>query len=334
MIADGPDDAGDERRPAIAGLDSRRRRLAARVLDAVLLAGVTWWVAGDGVQAPLPTSVVLPPFVLPAGPTAPGPWVALAVLLVLQGLTGQTPGKRLLDVAVVDDTTHRPVGVVRVLLRQLAHLLDGFLLLGYVRAAVNPERRTFADSLARTLVVRGGSVVRNRGPFAPVAARRVTVAALVVVVLGAGFTVPWSTTVRTSDATALACSSAGGAVVGTAATTDAATSLTQWRWWVRRTSPLAPTTVRWSWPDDAFDGRLVGVHTTVRDAAGALVGETTLGGDPAEFTWEGSPFAPGGAIVSLDRAGAPAGGWRLASTLKVDDEVVANCRLALRATET
>ncbi|WP_164983862.1 RDD family protein [Cellulomonas endophytica] len=319
-------------RARLAGLASRRRRLWAWALDALLLAGVTWWVAGDGVEAPLPTSVALPPFVLPEGRTAPGPWVALGLLLVLQGLTGQTPGKQLLDVAVVDATTRRPVGVVRVLLRQLAHLLDGILLLGYLRAALHRERRTFADSLARTLVVRGGAVVRRDGSPRTPEDERVTAAALVVVLLGIGLALPWATTSRTAAPTPLVCrtTDAAAGVVATA-TADAATTTSQWRLWVRRTTASTPTTVRWSWPEGALDGRAVGIHTTVHVPSDGLVDETSVSGGHEPPAWPGSPVQRDGAVVELHGTRPVADGWVLASTLKVDDRVVADCRLDARA---
>jgi Mce-associated membrane protein len=85
-----------------------------------------------------------------------GVWLTM---LVLQGLTGQTPGRRVMGVAVVRATSDglpldgRP-GVLRCVARWCAHLLDAVLLLGYLRPLWHRERRTFADSIAGTVVVR------------------------------------------------------------------------------------------------------------------------------------------------------------------------------------
>jgi Mce-associated membrane protein len=48
---------------------------------------------------------------------------------------------------------YRPVGLVRTVLRSLAHLIDAFFLVGYLRPLWNVRRRTFADSILSTQVV-------------------------------------------------------------------------------------------------------------------------------------------------------------------------------------
>jgi Mce-associated membrane protein len=44
--------------------------------------------------------------------------------------------------------------MIRTLLRLVAHVLDGILMIGYLRPLWNLERKTFADSLAGTVVLR------------------------------------------------------------------------------------------------------------------------------------------------------------------------------------
>ncbi|WP_418275401.1 RDD family protein [Isoptericola jiangsuensis] len=82
-------------------------------------------------------------------------WTAgsLLVLGLLQAYTGMTPGKRVAGIAVVDAGSHRPIGLLGTVLRWLAHFLDAVFMIGYLRAGVHPEGRTFADSLLGTVVV-------------------------------------------------------------------------------------------------------------------------------------------------------------------------------------
>lgn len=72
--------------------------------------------------------------------------------LIRQGSTGQTVGKKLMDIAVLD-ATHRPIGAGLTFVRQLAHVLD-FLpcFLGYLWPAWDKEKRTFADMMMSTRV--------------------------------------------------------------------------------------------------------------------------------------------------------------------------------------
>lgn len=72
--------------------------------------------------------------------------------LIRQGSTGQTVGKKFMDIAVLD-ATHRPIGAGLTFARQLAHVLD-FLpcFLGYLWPAWDKEKRTFADMILQTRV--------------------------------------------------------------------------------------------------------------------------------------------------------------------------------------
>jgi len=168
--------------PAYAGWG---RRVVAAFLDGAVLGAVAWLVAGDAVAAPS-----LQPTFEPAPAADVLPWTSSALvvgawllLLVLQGLTGQTPGRRVLGIMVVrapaDGAVGGPPGVLRSVARWFAHLLDAILLLGYLRPLWHVERRTFADSIVGTVVV--------HRPPAPRGARRVsavTAAAWVVVAVG------------------------------------------------------------------------------------------------------------------------------------------------------
>lgn len=74
--------------------------------------------------------------------------------VVAQGRTGQSFGKRLTKVRVVDEGG-APQGPARSALRLVLHVLDLLPLgLGFVWPLWDRERQTFADKLARTTVVR------------------------------------------------------------------------------------------------------------------------------------------------------------------------------------
>lgn len=164
------------------------RRMIAAVLDGGVLGAVAWFVGGD--------SIVAPSLQLTFDGTDDGraAWTssivlvaALLAMLVLQGLTGQTPGRRVLGIEVVYAPAGGPFGgppgVLRSFGRWLAHVFDAILLLGYLRPLWHEERRTLADSLAGTVVLRRPPV-RGRGEAAA------TTAAWVVVLLGIALGVP------------------------------------------------------------------------------------------------------------------------------------------------
>lgn len=74
---------------------------------------------------------------------------------VLQGRSGQSVGKRLLGLRLVDQVTLQPLGVGRALLRDVAHLLDGWsLYIGYLWPLWDDRKQTFADKVVSTVVVR------------------------------------------------------------------------------------------------------------------------------------------------------------------------------------
>lgn len=72
--------------------------------------------------------------------------------LIRQGATGQTVGKKAMDIAVLG-TSNEPIGAGLTFARQLAHVLD-FLpcFLGYLWPLWDAEKRTFADMIVGTRV--------------------------------------------------------------------------------------------------------------------------------------------------------------------------------------
>jgi uncharacterized RDD family membrane protein YckC len=70
------------------------------------------------------------------------------------GPTGQTVGKRALNIRVVDFDTAGQLGVGRGMLRTLARILSGLIFyLGYLWMLWDPQQQTWHDKLVRTTVV-------------------------------------------------------------------------------------------------------------------------------------------------------------------------------------
>ena len=70
------------------------------------------------------------------------------------GPTGQTWGKKALNIRVIDSQTGGQVGYGKAFLRYLVRsLLSGILLLGYLWMLWDPEKQTWHDKIAGTFVV-------------------------------------------------------------------------------------------------------------------------------------------------------------------------------------
>lgn len=67
--------------------------------------------------------------------------------------SGQSLSKRVLDIRLESATDTMVVGVGSTFAREIVHVLDQFMFLGYLRPLWDPERRTFADGLMGTRVV-------------------------------------------------------------------------------------------------------------------------------------------------------------------------------------
>ncbi|MDT5188603.1 MAG: hypothetical protein QOG79_6038 [Mycobacterium sp.] len=72
-----------------------------------------------------------------------------------QGRTGSSVGKSVLGLRVVDATAGEPIGFLRSVIRQFAHVVDLLSLgLGYLWPLWDSKNQTFADKLASTVCVR------------------------------------------------------------------------------------------------------------------------------------------------------------------------------------
>lgn len=71
-----------------------------------------------------------------------------------QGKTGQSLGKKVMNIMVVEERTGRPQGVGMTFVRYLAHYLDSLACdLGYLWPLWDAKRQTFADKIMNTVVV-------------------------------------------------------------------------------------------------------------------------------------------------------------------------------------
>jgi uncharacterized RDD family membrane protein YckC len=84
-------------------------------------------------------------------------WIVIPLLYFgyMEGApSGQTVGKRALNIRVVDFDTAGPIGVGRAMLRTLARILSGLILyLGYLWMLWDPQQQTWHDKLVGTTVV-------------------------------------------------------------------------------------------------------------------------------------------------------------------------------------
>ena len=72
---------------------------------------------------------------------------------VRAGRTGQSWGKKVVGIRLVRESDGRPIGAGMAFVRDLAHIVDGFLYLGYLWPLWDPKRQTFADKICSTIVL-------------------------------------------------------------------------------------------------------------------------------------------------------------------------------------
>lgn len=231
------------------------QRVLAAILDNGILAGVTWLALGAGVKhlsltpgigADGEAARITDPLILiPIG--------ALAILLLLQAMTGWTPGKLVVGIRVVREHPAGPVGLWTTLARWVLHLLDALLLIGYLRPLWHAKRQTFADTIARTVVLQEEPDLPRRPRIALYAA------AVLTVVLGIGYGyVPMvgGRTEPMADTVTCAIDGAGPTLTTGDITLGGSVSIEEDRrlWTVRETRTARPTaTISWASEPSARD---------------------------------------------------------------------------------
>jgi len=331
-------------------------RVVATVLDGLAFSGLGYLVAGPALDVDVIPPVTFGTDTSSMSDVAPGArafLVAVVVLvLLLQGYGGATPGKRVVGIAVVDDQTGRPVGLVRTVLRSFAHLLDAILLIGYLRPLWNAERRTFADSIVGTVVLRTRTVrsnlaleglVSRRGslrtgrsgargslgePATPGWEARTTAVAAVVTVGLALFSGSWSSW-GASGASAERCSFPvldSGTFTPTGATLSADDSVsTERRFWVESTTtqPATEVAARWQWVRTVPEGATVQLVATSADGTRdtRTVAELPVA-TPTDTVVDGAVV--GEVTVDVSTLGP---GWVAQTSISVDGSQLATCAM-------
>lgn len=80
--------------------------------------------------------------------------VAAVWLIRREGITGQTPGKKMLGIRLVREATGQPLGFGAAFLRRLCHALDGICCVGFLWPLWDDKRQTFADKVTGSVVVK------------------------------------------------------------------------------------------------------------------------------------------------------------------------------------
>jgi uncharacterized RDD family membrane protein YckC len=81
--------------------------------------------------------------------------LAIWNVVIRQGATGQTIGKTVVKIKLVDAATGQPVGAGKAFLRQVTHVVDGAACyVGYLWPLWDEKKQTFADKINNTYVVR------------------------------------------------------------------------------------------------------------------------------------------------------------------------------------
>jgi uncharacterized RDD family membrane protein YckC len=73
---------------------------------------------------------------------------------ILAGRTGQSWGRKALNIRLLSEATGQPIGGGMAFVRDLAHILDGLpFYIGYLFPLWDAKRQTFADKILKTVVV-------------------------------------------------------------------------------------------------------------------------------------------------------------------------------------
>ncbi|MER5225024.1 RDD family protein [Streptomyces flaveus] len=76
-------------------------------------------------------------------------------LLIQEGKTGQTIGKKTMGIRLLRESDGQPLGVGMAFVRRLAHFLDGAACyIGYLWPLWDDKKQTFADKVCSTVVVK------------------------------------------------------------------------------------------------------------------------------------------------------------------------------------
>ena len=70
------------------------------------------------------------------------------------GTTGQSLGKKLLNLRLVSEETGQPIGMLMAFVRDICHILDSVIcFIGYLFPLWDSKRQTIADKIVKTVVI-------------------------------------------------------------------------------------------------------------------------------------------------------------------------------------
>jgi len=70
------------------------------------------------------------------------------------GTTGQSLGKKVLNLRLVSEETGQPIGMLMAFVRDVCHIIDSiFCFIGYLFPLWDAKRQTIADKIVRTVVI-------------------------------------------------------------------------------------------------------------------------------------------------------------------------------------
>jgi uncharacterized RDD family membrane protein YckC len=70
------------------------------------------------------------------------------------GTTGQSLGKKVLNVRLVSEQTGQPIGMLMAFVRDICHIIDGIICyVGFLFPLWTPKRQTIADMIIKTVVI-------------------------------------------------------------------------------------------------------------------------------------------------------------------------------------
>lgn len=138
------------------------QRVAATIIDSFVVAIVPWaffifaLVTGETTTRGGRTD--LEPTAAGGAALAIGGTLYLAIWvwnrLYRQGKTGQSVGKKVMNIRLVAESTGQPIGMGRAFLREIAHIADAPFYLGYLWPLWDDKRQTFSDKIMTTVVLR------------------------------------------------------------------------------------------------------------------------------------------------------------------------------------
>lgn len=84
----------------------------------------------------------------------------------LGGTTGQSWGRKIVNLRLVSEATGQPIGIGMALLRQLAHIVDSIICyVGWFFPLWDAKRQTIADKIMKTLVLDESQSGTGQQPF-------------------------------------------------------------------------------------------------------------------------------------------------------------------------